>query len=62
MRKSPFYIPSEIERLTGFGKEQLRKWRQRFGFHPKESNLTGATNIIVLLMTTPNYFDARHKK
>ena len=43
MRKSPFYIPSEIERETGFGKEQLRKWRQRFGFPPKESNLTGAT-------------------
>jgi len=43
MRKSPFYIPSEIERETGFGKEQLRKWRQRFGFPPKESNLTGVT-------------------
>lgn len=24
--------PSEIERETGFGKEQLRKWRQRFDF------------------------------
>ena len=43
MRISQFYLPSEIERETGFGKEQLRKWRQRFGFPPKESNLTGAT-------------------
>ena len=43
MRESQFYIPSEIERETGFGKEQLRKWRQRFGFPPKESNLTGVT-------------------
>jgi DNA-binding transcriptional MerR regulator len=43
MRKSQFYIPSEIERETGFGSEQLRKWRQRFGFPPKESNLEGKT-------------------
>ena len=28
---------SEIERETGFGKDQLRKWRQRFGFPPVES-------------------------
>ncbi len=38
---SQFYYPSEIELETGFGKEQLRKWRQRFGFPPKESNLSG---------------------
>ncbi len=41
MRKSQFYYPSEIEFITGFGKGQLRKWRQRFGFPPKESNLSG---------------------
>ena len=41
MRKSQFYYPSEIELVTGFGKEQLRKWRQRFGFPPKESNPSG---------------------
>ena len=29
--------PSEIERETGFGKGQLRKWRQRFGFPLLES-------------------------
>jgi len=40
---SQFYYPSEIELLTGFGKEQLRKWRQRFGFPPKESNFSGET-------------------
>jgi MerR family transcriptional regulator, light-induced transcriptional regulator len=43
MRKSQFYYPSEIELETGFGKEQLRKWRQRFGFPPKELNLDGKT-------------------
>ena len=40
---SQFYYPSEIELVTGFGKEQLRKWRQRFGFPPKESNFSGET-------------------
>ena len=29
---APFVSPSEIERETGFGKDQLRKWRQRFAF------------------------------
>jgi hypothetical protein len=32
---------SEIERETGFGKEQLRKWRQRFAFPPVESTPEG---------------------
>jgi len=41
MTNSSFYFPSEIERETGFSKEQLRKWRQRFDFPPKESNLDG---------------------
>jgi hypothetical protein len=36
-----FFSPSEIERETGFGKEQLRKWRQRYGFPPRESTLDG---------------------
>ena len=40
---SQFYYSSEIELLTGFGKEQLRKWRQRFGFPPKESSFSGET-------------------
>ena len=38
---NPFFSPSEIERETGFGKEQLRKWRQRYGFPPRESTLDG---------------------
>jgi len=33
--------PSEIERETGFGKEQLRKWRQRFDFPLLESAVDG---------------------
>ena len=41
MQSNLFFLPSEIERETGFGKEQLRKWRQRFGFPPKESNVEG---------------------
>ena len=41
MLSNTFFLPSEIERETGFGKEQLRKWRQRFGFPPKESNGDG---------------------
>ena len=45
MRNSSFYLPSEIERETGFSNEQLRKWRQRFDFPPKESNLDGKTGF-----------------
>jgi len=41
MPTNPFFSPSEIERETGFGKEQLRKWRQRYGFPPRESTLDG---------------------
>lgn len=41
MRTRPFVPPSEIERETGFGKDQLRKWRQRFGFPPVESMADG---------------------
>jgi DNA-binding transcriptional MerR regulator len=41
MQTGTYFLPSEIERETGFGKEQLRKWRQRFGFPPKESNDVG---------------------
>ena len=32
MRTGTFVLSTEIERETGFGKDQLRKWRQRFGF------------------------------
>ena len=41
MVNNSFFPPSEIERETGFGKEQLRKWRQRFGFPPRELTLDG---------------------
>ena len=47
MRTSPFCLPSEIERETGFSKEQLRKWRQRFDFPPKELNLDGKPGFSV---------------
>ena len=35
--------PTEIERFTGFGKDQLRKWRQRFGFPLLELTPSGKT-------------------
>jgi DNA-binding transcriptional MerR regulator len=41
MKSRLFVSPSEIERETGFGKDQLRKWRQRFGFPPVESTADG---------------------
>ena len=41
MLSNPFFSPSEIERETGFGIDQLRKWRQRYGFPPKESTSDG---------------------
>ena len=47
MRINPFFSPSEIERETGFGKEQLRKWRQRFGFPPREATLDGRSTYSI---------------
>jgi methanogenic corrinoid protein MtbC1 len=41
MPKNAFVLQSEIERLTGFGIEQLRKWRQRFGFPPAQYDARG---------------------
>ena len=41
MNSQLFVLPSEIERETGFGKDQLRKWRQRFGFPPLEMQADG---------------------
>ena len=36
-----FVSPSDIERETGLGKDQLRKWRQRYNFPPIESTADG---------------------
>jgi methanogenic corrinoid protein MtbC1 len=41
MPNNAFVLQSEIERLTGFGIEQLRKWRQRFGFPPVQYDVSG---------------------
>ncbi|MEI6304195.1 MAG: MerR family transcriptional regulator [Betaproteobacteria bacterium] len=41
MRTRPFVLSSEIERETGFGIGQLRKWRQRYGFPPMGSTDDG---------------------
>ena len=37
------FPPTDIERQTGLGKDQLRKWRQRFGFPLLESTPSGKT-------------------
>ena len=41
MPNNAFVLQSEIERITGFGIEQLRKWRQRFGFPPVQYDVSG---------------------
>ena len=41
MRTTLFVLPSDIERETGLGKDQLRKWRQRYNFPPIESTADG---------------------
>ena len=41
MPNNAFVLQSDIERQTGFGIEQLRKWRQRFGFPPAQHDLSG---------------------
>jgi len=41
MRTRPFVLSSEIERETGFGIGQLRKWRQRYGFPPMGATADG---------------------
>jgi len=41
MPQNAFVLQSEIERRTGFGIEQLRKWRQRFGFPPAQYEVSG---------------------
>ena len=40
---SALISPADIERQTGLGKDQLRKWRQRFGFPLLESTPSGKT-------------------
>jgi DNA-binding transcriptional MerR regulator len=41
MPQKTFVLQSEIELITGFGIEQLRKWRQRFGFPPAQYDVRG---------------------
>jgi DNA-binding transcriptional MerR regulator len=41
MRTTLFVSPSDIERETGLGKDQLRKWRQRYNFPPIELTADG---------------------
>jgi methanogenic corrinoid protein MtbC1 len=41
MPENDFVLQSEIERITGFGIEKLRKWRQRFGFPLAEYEVDG---------------------
>jgi methanogenic corrinoid protein MtbC1 len=41
MPNNAVVLQSEIELRTGFGVEQLRKWRQRFGFPPAQYGIDG---------------------
>ena len=41
MLKLEVVLQSQIERKSGLGIEQLRKWRQRYGFPPTEKGITG---------------------
>ena len=41
MKKLGVVLQSQIERKSGLGIEQLRKWRQRFGFPPAQTGLSG---------------------
>ena len=41
--ETPLILPTDIERETGLGKDQLRKWRQRFGFPLLELTPSGKT-------------------
>jgi MerR family transcriptional regulator, light-induced transcriptional regulator len=41
MQKNTFVLQSDIELKTGFGIDQLRKWRQRFGFPPAQYEVKG---------------------
>ena len=41
MFKLEIVLQSQIERKLGLGIEQLRKWRQRYGFPPTETDITG---------------------
>ena len=41
MDKDAFVLQSQIERKTGFRIDQLRKWRQRYGFPPAETGVDG---------------------
>ena len=41
MKRAPFVSARWTERETGLGKEQLRKWRQRFGFPTVEATADG---------------------
>ena len=41
MGETGFILQSKIASRTGFGIDQLRKWRQRYGFPPAEIDVNG---------------------
>ncbi|MEI8299220.1 MAG: MerR family transcriptional regulator [Pseudomonadota bacterium] len=41
MKSRAFIASADIARETGFGRDQLRKWRQRFQFPPLEFTAEG---------------------
>ena len=63
MPKSDFVLQSEIERITGFSIEKLRKWRQRFGFPLAEYQVDGrAIYSRESVDVTDRHYGARHDR
>jgi hypothetical protein len=46
MPNNAFVLQPGIERTTGHGIEQLRKWRQRFGFPPAQYGLDAEGQLL----------------
>ena len=47
MNSDSFVLQNQIESQTGFNREQLRKWRERFGFPHKEFASDGASGYSI---------------
>jgi MerR family transcriptional regulator, light-induced transcriptional regulator len=62
MPQNTFVLQSEIERLTGFGIDKLRKWRQRFGFpltqHEVDGRVIYSTESVERLLVIKRLIEA----
>jgi len=62
MISDTFVLQNQIERETGFSREQLRKWRERFGFPQKELTIDNksaySTKTVKKLLLIKRLIDA----